>query len=98
MTVDSVKDVIEQNAQNKFPEKLVGFEESAASMAGVFDYQNSAGIESLTRFEDTPTGKKGNKKNKKKKSHHKGVGKSFHKNKRRDHKPAFKKQDKSPTT
>ena len=78
MTVETIKEVISQNKKNIFPETLKGIEEAATSMAGVVDYQNSAGSESLTRFEDKPTKAKDNRRNKKNrkggnnKNHHKG--------------------------
>jgi cell fate regulator YaaT (PSP1 superfamily) len=93
MSVDTVKDVIAQNAKNKFPEKLVGVEESASAMAGVVDYQNSAGIESLTRFEDNPTEQRINKKSDKRRQQRKGGGKPYNKNRRKDNRNFKKKRD-----
>lgn len=52
LSVDQVKEIIEQNQKGIKPEKLMGVEE--LSMASVIEYQNAAGLESLTRFEDTP--------------------------------------------
>jgi hypothetical protein len=87
MTVDTVKEVIKQNSKKKYPEKLKGFEESASVVAGVVEYQNSVGVESLTRFEDKPTEKKG-KKRQQKRTPRKG-GKPF--NKRQDNRNKLKK-------
>lgn len=56
LSVDDVKEIIEMNKRNKFPEVLTGVQES--SIATVVEYQNSAGLESLTRFEDKPSKKK----------------------------------------
>ncbi len=66
MTVETIKDVIKQNRKNNFPEKLVGVEESASAMAGVVEYQNTVGMESLTRFEDKPDPKQKRRQNNKK--------------------------------
>jgi cell fate regulator YaaT (PSP1 superfamily) len=52
LTVDQVHEIIEMNKKGQKPEKLMGIEES--SMASMIEYQNSAGLESLTRFEDKP--------------------------------------------
>jgi len=52
MSVDHVKEIIEMNGKGVIPEKLQGVEET--SIASVIEYQNAAGIESLTRFEDAP--------------------------------------------
>lgn len=52
MSVDHVKEVLEMNEKGIIPEKLTGVEETA--IASVIEYQNAAGIESLTRFEDAP--------------------------------------------
>jgi cell fate regulator YaaT (PSP1 superfamily) len=52
MSVDHVKEILEMNEKGIIPEKLQGVEET--SMASVIEYQNAAGIESLTRFEDAP--------------------------------------------
>ncbi|MBA7549810.1 hypothetical protein ES705_42307 [subsurface metagenome] len=52
LTVDQVKEIIGMNERGEIPEQLQGTEES--SMVSVIEYQNSAGIESLTRFEDAP--------------------------------------------
>ncbi len=57
LTVDQVKEIIKLNEEGQIPEQLQGIEES--SIASIIEYQNSAGIESLTRFEDAP--KKTNK-------------------------------------
>ena len=81
MSVDTVKDVIQQNKKNNFPEKLVGVEESTSSMAGVVDYQNSAELESLTRFEDKPEKRKGKRKGGKK-PNRKGGARPFNKNRK----------------
>ncbi|MBN1599722.1 MAG: hypothetical protein JW894_15610 [Bacteroidales bacterium] len=53
LPVDKVKEIIELNNNGIKPEKLMGIEES--SMVSVIEYQNSAGLESLTRFEDKPS-------------------------------------------
>ncbi len=63
MTVETIKDVIKQNKKNKFPDKLIGVEESVSAMAGVVEYQNTVGLESLTRFEDKPEPKPNRKQN-----------------------------------
>jgi cell fate regulator YaaT (PSP1 superfamily) len=86
MTVETVKDVIKQNANNQFPEKLIGVEESATVIAGVHDYQNSVGSESLTRFEDKPSKNKGG--NKVKRKGNSGNKKNFSNNKRKDNRPS----------
>lgn len=52
MSVDTIKEIIEMNEKDKYPEKLTGIEES--SIASVIEYQNAVGAESLTRFEDRP--------------------------------------------
>ena len=65
MSVEQVKDIIRLNKKGTVPEKLTGVEESA--MTSVIEYQNSAGIESLSRFEDKPDAAK--KPTKKKKQH-----------------------------
>ena len=52
MSVDHVKEILELNEKGIIPEKLQGVEET--SIASVIEYQNAAGIESLTRFEDAP--------------------------------------------
>jgi cell fate regulator YaaT (PSP1 superfamily) len=52
LSVPQVNEIIEMNKKGIFPEKLMGIEES--SIASVIEYQNAAGIESLTRFEDKP--------------------------------------------
>jgi len=64
LSVDHIKEVIEQNQKGIKPEKLMGIEES--SMASVIEYQNAAGLESLTRFEDAPDQSKRNHSGKKK--------------------------------
>jgi cell fate regulator YaaT (PSP1 superfamily) len=56
LSVTQVNDIIEMNKNGNIPEKLLGIEES--SIASVIEYQNAAGIESLTRFEDAPDLKK----------------------------------------
>ena len=67
MSVDQVKEIIEMNQSGRKPDKLMGVEES--SIASIIEYQNSAGLESLTRFEDAPETSKTSKPqhNKKKK-------------------------------
>ena len=60
-----MNELIELNEKGEFPEKIKGIEES--SMASVIEYQNSAGIESLTRFEDAPSQSRNHQNNKKKK-------------------------------
>ncbi|MBN1952558.1 MAG: hypothetical protein JW801_15250 [Bacteroidales bacterium] len=67
LSVDQVNELLEQNKKGVVPEKLLGIEES--SIASVIEYQNSAGLESLTRFEDKPKDggsvkKRGNRKKK----------------------------------
>jgi cell fate regulator YaaT (PSP1 superfamily) len=52
MSVEHVNEIIKLNKKGIIPEKLTGIEESA--MTSVIEYQNSAGIESLSRFEDKP--------------------------------------------
>ena len=52
LSVDQVKEIIAMNRRGETPEKLMGIEES--SIASVIEYQNDAGLESLTRFEDVP--------------------------------------------
>jgi cell fate regulator YaaT (PSP1 superfamily) len=64
MSVTQVNELIEMNKKGVFPEKLMGIEE--ASIASVIEYQNAAGIESLTRFEDRPDMNKDAKHSKKK--------------------------------
>ncbi|MBN2524377.1 MAG: hypothetical protein JXB24_13980 [Bacteroidales bacterium] len=66
LTVDHVNEILKMNEKGELPEQLQGIEE--ASIASVIEYQNSAGIESLTRFEDTP-GKQEKTKNNKSKHH-----------------------------
>lgn len=77
MSVEQVKEIIEQNSKKMFPDSLTGVEES--SMASVIEYQNAAGLESLTRFEDKP--QKNDRKPKKK----------YSKNKKRNFRPTKKK-------
>jgi cell fate regulator YaaT (PSP1 superfamily) len=60
LSVDDVKEIIEMNKRNEFPEILTGVQES--SIATVVEYQNSAGLESLTRFEDKPSKNKDRRK------------------------------------
>lgn len=79
LSVDDVKDIIEMNKKNKYPDVLVGIQES--SMASVVEYQNSAGLESLTRFEDKPIKDKDQKKGK---PHKKGNKKPY-RGKNRNH-------------
>lgn len=79
MTVDTVKEIITLNKKGEFPETLKGVEESA--MAGMIEYQNSVGVESLTRFEDKPD--KPIARNKGKKQHQKGGGKFHRRDKRK---------------
>jgi cell fate regulator YaaT (PSP1 superfamily) len=64
LSVTQVNDIIEMNKNGNIPEKLLGIEES--SIASVIEYQNAAGIESLTRFEDAPDPKKDQHQSKKK--------------------------------
>jgi cell fate regulator YaaT (PSP1 superfamily) len=64
LSVSQVNEIIEMNKNGIFPEKLLGIEES--SIASVIEYQNAAGIESLTRFEDSPDSTKDQKRSKKK--------------------------------
>lgn len=64
LSVPQVNEIIEMNKKGVFPEKLLGIEES--SIASVIEYQNAAGIESLTRFEDKPDIDKDQKRSKKK--------------------------------
>jgi hypothetical protein len=52
LSVQQVNEIIEMNKKGIIPDKLLGIEES--SMASVIEYQNAAGLESLTRFEDAP--------------------------------------------
>ncbi|MCG8697778.1 MAG: hypothetical protein MI922_06970, partial [Bacteroidales bacterium] len=82
LTVEQVKKIIAKNKKGKFPDKITGYEES--SMASVIEYQNSAGLESLTRFEDkstSPDTKNRNKKRKQpKKKFHRNNGKSSNSN------------------
>jgi cell fate regulator YaaT (PSP1 superfamily) len=86
MSVDTVIEVIKQNNNNEFPEKLMGHQESVTTIADAVDYQNSVGLESLTRFEDKPKNQNSNKKAHKKHSH-KGGGKPFNKNRFKNNKP-----------
>lgn len=79
MTVDTVKEIISLNKKGEMPDSLKGVEESA--MAGMIEYQNSVGVESLTRFEDKP--EKPKARNKGKKHHHKGGGKFHRRDKRK---------------
>lgn len=80
LSVDAVKEIIEMNSRNKFPEVLVGIQES--SIATAVEYQNSVGLESLTRFEDKPSKKKDRRKGK---PNRKGNNKPFSpKNKNRN--------------
>lgn len=65
LSVDTVKEVISQNKKNKFPEKLKVVEETTSSMAGVVDYQDQVGMDSLTRFEDKPVKKNDKRKGRK---------------------------------
>lgn len=68
MSVETVKDIIALNKKGEYPESLKGEEEAA--MASMIEYQNSVGSESLTRFEDKPTG--GNNKGKGRRKSRKG--------------------------
>jgi len=52
LPVNQVKEIISMNQRGEIPEKLMGIEET--SIASVIEYQNAAGLESLTRFEDSP--------------------------------------------
>jgi cell fate regulator YaaT (PSP1 superfamily) len=74
LSVDKVKEIIEMNKAGKYPDVLIGSQES--SMASVVEYQNSAGLESLTRFEDKPSKETGH--NRKKGKQFKKSGKKFH--------------------
>lgn len=65
LTVDQVHEIIEMNKKGNKPEKLMGIEESG--IASMIDYQNSAGLESLTRFEDAPSRGKDSHSNRRKK-------------------------------
>jgi cell fate regulator YaaT (PSP1 superfamily) len=65
LTVDQVHEIIEMNKKGNKPEKLMGIEESG--IASMIDYQNSAGLESLTRFEDAPVRGKDSHSNRRKK-------------------------------
>ena len=65
LTVDQVLDIIVMNKRGKKPEKLLGIEE--IGMASMIEYQNSAGLESLTRFEDKPANDNNNRSSGKKK-------------------------------
>jgi len=56
MSVNQVNEIIALNQRGTIPEKLMGVEES--SIASIIEYQNSAGLESLTRFEDSPEASK----------------------------------------
>ncbi len=82
MTVDTVKEIVALNKKGDAPDSLKGVEESV--MAGLTEYQNSVGEESLTRFEE---------KSDKKKSQHKGNnkpykgGKKFHRRDNRKKNP-----------
>lgn len=67
LTVDQVLDIIRMNKKGEKPEKLMGIEE--AGMVSMIEYQNSVGLESLTRFEDTPTHDIDRRSNKKKKKY-----------------------------
>ncbi len=54
MTVDTVSDIISKNKKGEYPDNLKGVEEAAMASMSMIEYQNSAGLESLTRFEDKP--------------------------------------------
>jgi cell fate regulator YaaT (PSP1 superfamily) len=54
LSVDQVLELLEMNKRGEIPDKLLGIEES--SIASIIEYQNSVGLESLTRFEDKPKG------------------------------------------
>lgn len=86
MTVDTVREIVSMNKKGELPESLKGIEESV--MAGMIEYQNAVGEESLTRFEDKPDRQKSKNKNKNKQ--HKG-GNKFH---RRDNRKRNPNQDK----
>jgi cell fate regulator YaaT (PSP1 superfamily) len=64
LSVKQVNEIIEMNKNGVVPEKLMGVEES--SIASVIEYQNAAGLESLTRFEDAPDATKDTRYSKKK--------------------------------
>ena len=52
LSVNQVNEIIAMNQRGEIPEKLMGIEET--SIASIIEYQNAAGLESLTRFEDSP--------------------------------------------
>ena len=64
-----IKNVFQHNPilHGEKPEKLQGIEES--SMVSMVEYQDSAGLESLTRFEDKPAPSGKHKGNRNKKKH-----------------------------
>jgi cell fate regulator YaaT (PSP1 superfamily) len=64
LSVNQVNEIIEMNKKGIIPEKLLGVEEF--SMASIIEYQNAAGLESLTRFEDDPDTTRDNRLSKKK--------------------------------
>ena len=53
LSVETVTDIIARNKKGEVPDAVSGIQEEA-SMASVIEYQNSVGLESLTRFEDKP--------------------------------------------
>lgn len=67
LSVDQVKELIKMNKRGEIPEKLLGIEES--SMASMIEYQNSVGLESLTRFEDRPKSQNDDRGNRRKKKY-----------------------------
>ena len=74
LSVEQVKEIQAMNAKGEKPDKLMGFEES--SMASMIEYQNSAGLESLTRFEDSPQAQqRGHRNNRKKRKFNPKSGK-----------------------
>lgn len=77
LSVDNVKEIIKMNKAGKYPEVLQGTQES--SMASMVEYQNSAGLESLTRFEDKPSRNKGRNK-KRGKPYRKGGKNAYNEN------------------
>ena len=65
LSVEQVKEIQAMNARGEKPDKLQGIQES--SMATMAEYQNSVGLESLTRFEDAPSQQKNYKNSRKRK-------------------------------
>lgn len=77
LTINQVNDIVAMNKKGKYPDVLIGHQES--SLATNVEYTNSAGLESLTRFEDKPA--KG--KNKDKRGGYRKGGKKFKKGNKR---------------